>query len=66
MKIINKLEYMEKSLSILQHEVQEIKTAFEDAQLTEQEKLFVATTLKKLKKGDSKDFVSWETLRKAL
>ena len=61
MKVVHKLDQMEKSLSTLQQDVHEIKTAFAYAQLTEEEKRFVAATLKKLKKGDRQDFVSWET-----
>ena len=52
MKIVNKLEQVEQSLSTLQYEVHDMKTAFEDAQLTAQEKLFVTAMLKKLKKGE--------------
>ncbi|MCD6481089.1 MAG: hypothetical protein J7L31_02310 [Thermoplasmata archaeon] len=55
---IQELENMKKDIEYLKREIERLRTLFEDALLSDEEKEFVEKTLKKIKNGDTKDFVS--------
>ena len=55
---IQELENMKKDIEYLKREIERLRTLFEDALLSDEEREFVEKTLKKIKNGDTKDFVS--------
>jgi len=55
---LQELENMKKDIEYLKREIERLRTLFEDALLSDEEKEFVEKTLKKIKNGDTKDFVS--------
>ena len=59
---IQELENMKKDIEYLKREIERLKILFEDALLSDKEREFVEKTLKKIKNGDTKDFVSIDEL----
>jgi len=56
------LENMKKDIEYLKREIERLRTLFEDALLSDEEREFVEETLKKIKNGDTTDFVSLDEL----
>ncbi len=56
------LENMKKDIEYLKREIERLRTLFEDALLSDEERKFVEETLKKIKNGDTTDFVSLDEL----
>ena len=56
------LENMKKDIEYLKREIERLRTLFEDALLSDEEREFVEKTLKKIKNGDTTDFVSIDEL----
>ena len=59
---IQELENMKKDIEYLKREIERLRILFEDALLSDKEREFVEKTLKKIKNGDTKDFVSIDEL----
>ena len=53
---------MKKDIEYLKKEIERLKILFEDALLSDDEREFVEKTLKKIKNGNTKDFVSIDEL----
>ena len=56
------LENMKKDIEYLKREIERLRALFEDALLSDEEREFVEETLKKIKNGDTTDFVSLDEL----
>ena len=59
---LQELENMKKDIEYLKREIERLRTLFEDALLSDEEREFVEETLKKIKNGDTTDFVSLDEL----
>jgi len=59
---MQELENMKKDIEYLKKEIERLKILFEDALLSDDEREFVEKTLKKIKNGNTKDFVSIDEL----
>ena len=59
---MQELENMKKDIEYLKREIERLRILFEDALLSDKEREFVEKTLKKIKNGDTKDFVSIDEL----
>lgn len=59
---LRELENMKKDIEYLKREIERLRTLFEDALLSDEEREFVEKTLKKIKNGDTTDFVSIDEL----
>lgn len=53
---------MKKDIEYLKREIERLRILFEDALLSDEEREFVEETLKKIKNGDTTDFVSIDEL----
>lgn len=59
---LQELENMKKDIEYLKREIERLRALFEDALLSDEEREFVEETLKKIKNGDTTDFVSLDEL----
>lgn len=55
-----------KELKMLKSEVGYIKELLEDTRLTNKERKFVDSRIKKIASGDKSDFISWKQAKKKL
>jgi len=59
---MQELENMKKDIEYLKKEIERLRILFEDALLSDDEREFVEEVIKKIKNGDTKDFVSIDEL----
>ncbi len=59
---LQELENIKKDIEYLKREIERLRALFEDALLSDEERKFVEEMLKKIKNGDTTDFVSLDEL----
>ena len=59
---LQELENIKKDIEYLKREIERLRALFEDALLSDEEREFVEEMLKKIKNGDTTDFVSLDEL----
>ncbi|MBI5393449.1 hypothetical protein HZA96_06270 [Candidatus Woesearchaeota archaeon] len=65
-QVISTLTDLRKEMDYLKRDIHSIRQIMEDIKLTDEENIGVKQTIKKIKSGDTSEFIPWKSAKKEL